>query len=60
MPRKATTGTDPILEEVRSVKDRLAAAHDYDVVAMLRDVRTRERDGGGRVVSRENRTPQRA
>jgi hypothetical protein len=41
---------DPIVAEVREVKERLAAKFDFDVVAMLRDQQNREKTSGRRYV----------
>jgi hypothetical protein len=37
---------DPIVNEVRKVKERLAAKFNFDVVAMLRDQQKREKTSG--------------
>jgi hypothetical protein len=37
---------DPIVAEVRKVKERLAARFNFDVVAMLRDQQQREKTSG--------------
>ena len=44
---------DPIVAEVRKVKERLAAKFNFDVVAMLRDQQQREKRHGNRLVSFE-------
>jgi hypothetical protein len=41
---------DPIVAEVRKVKERLAAKFNFDVVAMLRDQQKREKTSGRRYV----------
>lgn len=41
---------DPILEEIRRTKARLAARFDYDLAAMFADARERERKSGHKVV----------
>jgi hypothetical protein len=42
---------DPIVEEVREIKRRLAEQFDYDVRAMLKDVQKKQTRGGRRVVA---------
>ena len=44
---------DPVVAEVRKVKERLAAKFNFDVVAMLRDQQQREKSYGSRLVSFE-------
>jgi len=44
---------DPIVEEVRAVRDRLAAEFDYDVHAIFEDLRKRQADLGDRLVTRK-------
>jgi hypothetical protein len=54
-----TTFRDPIVEEVREAKQRLAARFDYDVRAMLKDAQRRQARGGRKIVSvptRKSRT----
>ncbi len=41
---------DPIVEEVRRVKERLAAKFNYDLDAMFADARSRECSSGHKVV----------
>ena len=41
---------DPIVAEVRKVKERLAAKFNYDIDAMFRDLREREKTSGHRYV----------
>jgi hypothetical protein len=50
---------DPIVAEVRKVKERLAAKFDFDVVAMLRAQQQREKTSGRHDVdlSRSSRKP---
>lgn len=43
--------TDPVVEEMRRIKEARAARFDYDVRAMAEDLRTREKKGGRKVVS---------
>jgi hypothetical protein len=46
---------DPIVAEVRKIKDRLAAQYDYNAEAMLRDAMRRQKQGGRTVVTRPKR-----
>ena len=48
---KAKPHVDPIVEEVRKVKEALAAKFNFDVRAMLADARKREKRHGKRLVS---------
>jgi len=41
---------DPIVAEVRRTRDKLAARFDYDLDAIVRNARKRERSSGHRVV----------
>jgi hypothetical protein len=41
---------DPIVAEVRRTRDKLAARFDYDLDAIVRNARKRERTSGHRVV----------
>jgi len=41
---------DPIVEEVRAVRDRLAARFDYDIASILRHLRELETTSGVRHV----------
>ena len=47
---KASNG-DPIVAEVRKIKDRLASQYDYDAEAMLGDAMRRQERQGKKVVS---------
>lgn len=42
---------DPIVAEVRKIKEQLAAKFNYNVAAMLRDVQKREKHSGHKLVS---------
>ncbi len=42
---------DPIVAEVRKVKEQLAAKFDFDIAAMLRDVQKREKTSGHKLIS---------
>jgi len=50
--------TDPIVEEIRNIKEARAAKFGYDVRAMAEDLKKREKKGGRKVVSlcRERKT----
>ncbi len=45
------TRTDPIIAEVRAVRDRFAAQADYDVAAIFRRIREMQRESGREYVS---------
>jgi hypothetical protein len=47
---KTKTWESPIVLEVRKVKERLAAKFNYDIDAMFRDLRAREKTSGRRYV----------
>lgn len=40
------TRADPIIEEVRAIRDEYAAGFDYDVAAIFRDLRARQKACG--------------
>ena len=42
---------DPIVEEVRRIREELAARHDNDLDAIVRALRKASEDGGRKVVS---------
>ena len=48
---------DPIVEEVRAVRDEIARAFDYDVGAIFEALRAMERESGEPRVSRPPRLP---
>lgn len=48
---KTKTYDDPVVAEVRKVKDFLSAKFGYDVAAILSDVRKREKTSGHKLVS---------
>jgi hypothetical protein len=56
MAREKTHNGDPIVAEVRRIKDRLAARYDYDAKAMLRDAMRRQERQGKKVVTLARRT----
>ncbi len=41
---------DPIVEEVRKVRDAYAKQFNYDLDAIFRDLKTKERQSGRRVI----------
>ena len=45
-----STQTDPIIAEVRAVRDQHAARFDYDVEAIFRDIRARQKAAGRKYV----------
>ncbi|MCW5552733.1 MAG: hypothetical protein KIS67_11320 [Verrucomicrobiae bacterium] len=47
---KTKTWESPIVLEVRKVKERLAAKFNYDVDAMFRDLRERQKTSGHRYI----------
>ena len=47
---KTKTWESPIVLEVRKVKEQLAAKYNYDISAMFRDLREREKTSGRRYV----------
>ena len=51
MAREKTSNGDPIVAEVRKIKDRLAARYHYDAEAMMRDAMRRQQRRGRRVVT---------
>ena len=48
---------DPIVEEVRRTKEKLAAKFGYDLEAMFRDAQRRQHRSGHKVVSLRARRP---
>ena len=44
--------TDPIIDEIREFRDQYAARFNYDVQAMLDDIRRRQKESGRKTVSR--------
>jgi hypothetical protein len=47
---------DPIVSEVRQVREELAARFDFNVSAIFRDLRARQTSLGSRLVRRQKRT----
>jgi hypothetical protein len=43
--------SDPIVEEVRDVRQKLAARFNFDLAAIVSDLQEREKLHGGRVVN---------
>jgi hypothetical protein len=48
---------DPIVEEVRRIRQQYAARFNYDLVAIFRDLKKRQDSGEFSVVSRKPRRP---
>jgi hypothetical protein len=46
-----TAFRDPIVEEMRDIKNRLAQKYNYDVRAMLEDVQKRQASGGRKLIA---------
>jgi hypothetical protein len=51
LPMVFSAKADPIVADVRKVKEQLAAQFNHDVVAMLRDAQKREKRSGHKLVS---------
>lgn len=49
---------DPIVEETRRLRDEYAAQFDYDLEALVRDLKEQERQSGRPFVSFPPRKPQ--
>jgi hypothetical protein len=51
---------DPIVDEVRAIRERLAAQFDFDIRKIVKDAQKRQASSQARVVSfqRRNQTPQ--
>jgi hypothetical protein len=49
---------DPIVEEVRRVRERHAAAYGYDLKAICKALKEEQRRGGRKVVSLRPKKPQ--
>ena len=49
---------DPIVEEVRKVREEHAARFDYDLEKIFRDLKEQERKSGRKVVSLPPKRPQ--
>jgi hypothetical protein len=48
--------SDPIVEEVRRVRDAYAARFHYDLRAIYRDLKKQEQGGGHKIVSPQDAT----
>lgn len=46
-----STKTDPIIAELRAIREAYAARFDYDVAAMFRDIQARQKASGREYVS---------
>ena len=55
MAQEKTPDSDPIVAEVRKIKDQLAARYHYDAEAMLRDAMRRQKRRGRKVVTLRKR-----
>jgi hypothetical protein len=53
------TWEDPVVEEIRRIRDEQAAKFDYDVRSILEDAREREGKSGRIVVSLISKRPER-
>jgi hypothetical protein len=51
MVRVKRSRGDPIVAEVRKIKDRLASRYDYDAEAVLRDAMRRQKHGSRKVMT---------
>lgn len=50
-----STGSDPIIDEVRSIRDEIAKAHGYDLKAIIAMLQAEQTRHGGLLVSRQAR-----
>ena len=50
--------TDPIVDEIRQIRDQLAAKFNYDVTAIARDARARQKSAKRKVMSLKPRKMQ--
>lgn len=48
---------DPIVEEIRQLREQYAAQFDHDLKAICRDLRARQKAGGRKVISLAPRPP---
>jgi hypothetical protein len=55
MAQEKTPDRDPIVAEVRKIKDQLAARYHYDAEAMLRDAMRRQKRRGRKVLTLRKR-----
>lgn len=55
MAQEKAPDSDPIVAEVRKIKDQLAARYHYDAEAMLRDAMRRQKRRGRKVVTLRKR-----
>ena len=46
---------DPIVEEVRKIRERLARGHDFNVASIFQDLRKRQASLGKRLVRRQRK-----
>ena len=59
MTRKTAIQGDPIVDEMRQIKERLAARYSYDAEAMLRDAQRRQGRHGRKTHILHGRVPAR-
>ena len=52
-----TINPDPVIAEVRAIRDEYAARFDYDIGKMFRDLRDRQNASGGKYVCYPARRP---
>ena len=50
--------SDPIVDEIRAIRDRIAARFNYDIDAIVKDAQEREVLCGRKVVCRPPRRPE--
>jgi len=50
--------SDPIVDEIKQFREQYASRFNFDLVAIVRDVQRRQRDGDVQVVRREPRRAQ--
>jgi hypothetical protein len=55
--KEAIVERDPIVEEVRRIREELAARHDFDVMRIMESARRREHTSGHKVVSHDPHDP---
>ena len=48
---------DPIVKEVREIRDQIAAEHQHDLLALCKHLQTREQQESRRLVTRPPRRP---
>jgi hypothetical protein len=48
---------DPIIDEIRRIRDEHAARHNYDIRSIVREIRQRQKESGGTYVTLPPRKP---